>query len=111
MYKRQNIKRLAAGLLLFVFILSITPKQWLHDLVTNHKDSWAVSFAGKQTITSTGFHCNCDNLVAESPFIYYDGPAEPGIAASFVLHQTATSGRIISSYHYFSSLRGPPAGM
>jgi hypothetical protein len=106
--RNQTIRRLISGLLLCIFTFSITPKQWLHDIVTNHKDSYAKSVDGKAILTTTGFHCNCDNLVVQSPFIYYDGPAEINAPAFFVLHQTATISNLISAYHFFSELRGPP---
>jgi len=102
------IRSLISGFLLCIFTFSITPKKWLHDIVANHKDSYANSIDGKTIRTTAGFHCNCDNLVVQSPFISYDGPAEMNAPAFFVLHQTATISNLISSYHFFSELRGPP---
>jgi len=106
--RNQAIRRLISALLLCIFTFSITPKQWLHDILANHKDSFANSVDGKIILTTTGFHCNCENLVVQSPFISYDGPAEVNAPAFFVLHQSATISNFISSYHFFSELRGPP---
>jgi len=108
MYNKPVIKSIVAALMLCVFIFSITPKQWLHDVITNHKDSWSYSFDGKQILSPSGFHCNCDCLVVQSPFIYYNGPAEINAPLFFVLHQTATISNLISAHHFFSELRGPP---
>jgi hypothetical protein len=106
--KNQTIRNLISGLLLCIFTFSVTPKQWLHDIVTNHKDSYANPVDGKVILTTAGFHCNCDNLVVQSPFIHYDGPAEGNAPVFFVLHQTATISNLISAHHFFSELRGPP---
>jgi hypothetical protein len=107
--RNQTIRRLISGLLLCIFTFSITPKQWLHDVIANHKDSYAYSVDGKIILTTAGFHCNCDNLVVQSPFISYDGPAEVNAPAFFVLYQSATISNLISAHHFFSSLRGPPS--
>jgi hypothetical protein len=102
------IRSLISGFLLCIFTFSITPKQWLHDVIANHKDSYAYSVDGRIILTTAGFHCNCDNLVVQSPFIHYDGPAELKAPAFFVLHQTASINNLISAHHFFSELRGPP---
>jgi hypothetical protein len=106
--RNQAIRRLISGLLLCIFTFSVTPKQWLHDIIANHKDTNAYAVDGKIILTRVGFHCNCENLVVQSPFISYDGPAELNAPAFLVLHQTATISNLISSYHFFSELRGPP---
>jgi hypothetical protein len=102
------IRSLISGLLLCIFTFSITPKQWLHDIVTRHKDSYANSIDGKIILTTAGFHCNCESLVVQSPFIHYDSPAEINAPAFFVLHQTPAVINLISAHHFFSELRGPP---
>lgn len=109
MYKNKAIKSVAAVLMLCIFIFSITPKQWLHDIVTKHKDSVFVSFDGKQSLSRTGFHCDCDNLVLQSPFINYNLNVEIRLPEIFVQRQLASISNIVSYYHFFSSLRGPPS--
>ena len=108
MYTNAYIKRVVAILMLCVFIFSITPKQWLHNVITDHKDSYAVSIDGKAILTTTGFHCNCDNLVVQSPFINYDLSAELNVPEFFVQHRFTAISNLISTDHFFSSLRGPP---
>lgn len=110
MYKNKAIKNVIAVLMLCIFVFSITPKQWLHDIITNHHDSRSpVSTDDRQSISISGFHCKCDNLVVQSPFIIYEGPEAINLPEVFVLHQTEISGNFISAYHLFSSLRGPPS--
>jgi len=109
MYKNNAIKSLAGVLLLCIFLFSITPKQWLHDIVTHHKDSRTVSFDGKQSLSIAGFHCDCDNLVVQAPFINYDLAVEINTPEFIVQHQSIVVSNFISTYHFFSSLRGPPS--
>lgn len=109
MYKNKAIKNVVAVLMLCVFVFCITPKQWLHDIVTNHKDSGSSGSANDtQSITTTGFHCKCDNLVVQSPFINYEGPALVNLPEFFILHQTVIASNLISAQHFFYELRGPP---
>lgn len=108
MRKKRSTRRWVSAFLLFVFIFSSTPRQWLHNLVTNHQDTYINVTADKLILTTSGFHCNCDNLVVQSPFINYDGPADLTIPAFFVLYQAAAIPGFISAPHLFSELRGPP---
>ncbi|MES1220688.1 MAG: hypothetical protein ABUT20_34630 [Bacteroidota bacterium] len=96
-------------LMLLVFAFSVTPKQWLHDLVTHHKDSPSISFNGDQSISASGFHCNCDNIVVQSPFLSFDVTNDLIHPEFFEQHQITTLSNFISSYHYNFSLRGPPS--
>jgi hypothetical protein len=109
MYKNTVIKNVIAVLMLCVFVFSITPKQWLHDVVTNHKDSRSGSIDDKQSISTSGFHCKCDNLVVQSPFINYEAPEVVNLPEFFVQYQTSIVSNLISAKHFFSELRGPPA--
>ena len=110
MYKNKAIKNVIAVLMLCIFVFSITPKQWLHDVITNHHDSRSpVSTDDKQSISISGFHCKCDNLVVQSPFINYEASEVINLPEFPVLHQIAIASNFISSYHFFSSLRGPPS--
>jgi len=108
MYKNPVIKCLAGVAMLFIFAFSVTPKQWLHDLVTHHKDAPCISFDGTRSLSTSGFHCNCDNIVVESPFLFYDGSSETLAPDFFETHPVTSAGYFISTYKSNSSLRGPP---
>ena len=95
--------------MLCIFVFSITPKQWLHDVITNHHDSRSNAADDKQSVSTSGFHCKCDNLVVQSPFINYEASEVVNLPEFFILHQTEIAGNLISAYHFFSSLRGPPS--
>ena len=103
------IKRLLAGVMLFIFAFSVTPKKILHDLVANHKDSRVVASASAITkISVDGFTCKCDNLVAESPFTDAVDQYELSASTSFAVQESAMPACIYVSTHFFFSLRGPP---
>ena len=54
----------------FIFALGITPKQVLHDIVTNHKHTKLVFDDSDESISKHYYICNVENQVATSPFIY-----------------------------------------
>jgi hypothetical protein len=108
-FKSNRLRLFSAGLLLFVFTIGIAPRKILHDCFANHKDSTAKIPVGKtQQYTKAGFNCNCDNLVAESPFIS---------SGSFYLTQIASfhSSFYLQPCLFISlslnenNLRGPPS--
>jgi hypothetical protein len=104
------IRRLLSGLVLVIFAFSITPKKLLHDLVANHRDkNVAASFSNIIKISTDGFLCKCDNLVAESPFTETAQAIEVLKAPSFAIQESTVPSRFYIATHFFFSLRGPPA--
>lgn len=113
LYKFKPIRQLGALLLLLLFVMSNTPEQWVHNLFATHTDgkkACADIVESKKTanIIQLRFHCQCDHIVVESPFIYQ--------VTAFV---------VSNPYHYFQfssalysfltpgplfqvGLRGPP---
>ncbi|MEI9911183.1 MAG: hypothetical protein WDO71_16850 [Bacteroidota bacterium] len=109
MNKPQIIKKLAAGLMLLLFALSITPKQLLHDVITGHTHNYA-KFEKHSNFqaSSNNIQCNWHNQLVESPFtdqpdFQLDHPAvvHSSPALYYTLHDYFTD-------RFFSSLRGPP---
>jgi hypothetical protein len=96
--------------MLMLFVFSIMPKKAFHDLLANHKDSLSVFNDSKaQQFSWSGFHCNCDNLVVESPFIDNYHPLElitPGFR--WLKYAEPAAGCTVMHQFYFK-LRGPPA--
>jgi hypothetical protein len=99
----------ALGLSL-LFLLSNTPKKLLHSIFANHidlKKSQAVSHQG-QNLVPLSFHCQCDNLVVESPF------TSDVVCASFYFPKqykkfaASLYNDIPSVYQFTFTLRGPP---
>jgi hypothetical protein len=104
------LKRFLSGALLVLFALSITPKKVLHDWIVNHTDG--VTHTVKSDVaqlTKDGFNCNCQNLVAESPFTadYQSVDIKPG--QSFVEHPAIHLHQVYTSSYFFFQHRGPPS--
>lgn len=99
-----------AGFLLLVFCFGITPKQILHDLLTDHRHV-PVKHHSKATIDlqPSRYVCDFHDQVAESPFI----PTAFQEPVPTVLYLQATADVIRESVPFtilvHSDLRGPPA--
>lgn len=111
MNTRFIIRQLLAGLLLILFAFSITPRQALHDWLADHEDSGHphCSYGDITHFGAYGFHCNCDNLVAESPFTSQADVFEFRQLPVFAGTTGFISHRFYAETPVFFSLRGPPA--
>lgn len=92
-----------------IFAVSITPRQLLHDIVTNHTHS-PIDAKGDSDVLSKGhFVCDTDNLIATSPFV--EGAFALLIADLhyFFTYPDSIQQGIYSSDQVFTHLRGPPA--
>jgi len=107
----STIQRLLSGFLLVLFAFSITPKLVLHNLVANHKDShgkiYSDNFSTK--ITKSGYYCNTEDLVVESPFIDDNDPIEISGIPSLSLIFSERPDNFYYFHQIFAVLRGPPA--
>jgi len=110
LYKNNTIRHFAALFLLLLFVLGNSPKQWLHDVFANHKDSTSGLSANndKVEIAQKGIHCQCDHFVVESAF------ANPGNPISFLApvvysgFSSSLASAILNQHQFFFKLRGPP---
>jgi hypothetical protein len=110
LFFHKTIQKLAAGLMLMLFAISVTPKQLLHDAITGHKHSYTKS--GEPInfqAAKSKFQCNWLNDVVESPFTGQPGfqVNHPAIAHSSYINYYILSNN--SAERFFSSLRGPPS--
>src|SRR4051812_10070887 len=104
------IRKISAGFLFLLFVLCVTPKKALHDLIADHKDSpFAAISSAQQLSSNSGFRCNCDDLVVESPFISDFAPIEIVVATGYAEHVAATSDDFRILHHFYFELRGPPS--
>ncbi len=94
---------------MLVFAFAITPKRFLHNLLVSHKDSFKQITEGKTEISKASFHCQCDNLVATSPFTATDEKPDLYLPFIFVSYQVDVSSTNLSPAHPYFKLRGPPA--
>jgi hypothetical protein len=65
----QIIKKIIALGLVLLFIFSITPKKYWHDLVVDHTDSYSFNLNNEPSVDEAGFNCHVDDLVVKSPFV------------------------------------------
>lgn len=92
-----------------LFALSITPTIVFHNWLADHSDTVKKSAEtngeqlGKQT-----FNCQCDHVVAESPFTEPDKPIITYPAQAFSLFKVELQVQNTSSPNIHYSLRGPP---
>ncbi|HEY6505071.1 MAG TPA: hypothetical protein VIZ28_13930 [Chitinophagaceae bacterium] len=109
MYFKKTIQRPAAGLMLLLFVLSITPKQLLHDAITGHKHSYVRVDAGMDIRTDkNNFQCDWQQLEVESPFTH-----QPDLRLEHpvIIHSSPVNYYTLNSYsaeRILTSLRGPP---
>ena len=108
--KNQVIKSFFTGILLIIFTFSITPKNILHHIIASHQDD--ICLISNHEITNVhkaGFHCSCENLVAESPFIESVSFQELKAPVLFSVFAGRAGFDFYNLHHFFAELRGPPA--
>lgn len=103
------IRKILAVVMLNVFAFSVTPKIILHNLVADHRDTpRSQNHSKDQQLSKTGFNCNCDNLVVESPFTD-DQKSVQIIISSFFLPQAIENiQRFNAGHHFYFLLQRPP---
>lgn len=107
--KLSTIQPLITAVMLIVFALAITPKRFLHNLVVNHKDNYSKLTNGKTEFSKVRITCQCDNLVATSPFTDISEKPEIKLPFIFVSYQEEMSSSNLFPAHIYFTLRGPPA--
>jgi len=70
--ERKTIRSFFASCLLVLFVFSITPKIYFHDVIANHKD--VVSFCdhpqkSKACLHQKGYDCQVNDLVVTTPYL------------------------------------------
>ena len=109
MPKPPIIRYFTAVFMLLTMALSVTPKAYLHHWFAAHKDvSVKKEGAGQPQVSKQLFHCNCDNLVAESPFTDHDHDLKLTTFSALSIQQGSKPVSLYSSAPCFFSLRGPP---
>lgn len=108
--KKIAIYKSLAGFMLVLFAFSITPKLILHDLFARHKDLAAVSSSDDLArISLSGFRCNCENLVVESPFVAEITNFEIEPRRDLSSPPAGAVSEFHNATHFFPEFRGPPS--
>jgi hypothetical protein len=103
-----NIKRLLAAVFLLLFSFCVTPKRFLHDLLANHKDAQYSDSLPLQQISTSGFHCNVDDLVVVAPFLPEIQSNDQIILSSAPLSFSDPLLSVVYLYVSHNDGRGPP---
>lgn len=111
MQLKDSIKRTVSLLLFLVFAFSITPKQWIHKLIFQHKDVYTVCTDGsfKTHLHQTGFHCELNNIIVLSPFTSDVSVTEAEVPLIHSLYYSPIENDADPVSYFFFNLRGPPA--
>ena len=102
------VKKLFSVLLMGTFLLSITPKQVLHNLFANHEDHPTNRTDNQLQFNAGGYNCDVNSIVVTSPYIEVDPVNNIVFSQFFELFSPYYTSLILSSPHYYYSLRGPP---
>jgi hypothetical protein len=109
---QQNIIRKSiSAVLLLLFVLSITPKKFLHDIIADHVDITYSSDHHESGIhaTGTGVACKCENLFAQPVFTVMDEPVFISAPLLFREFDLVVDDTFHSFHQFFFAQRGPPA--
>lgn len=112
MTKKIFIEKILALFLLVLFAFSITPKKLLHDVFADHIDSKCKldhSHDLNGQITTSGYNCQTDNLVIESPFENVSFTVTLFVPCFYTQQNDSSIRNLFSSDHFIFGLRGPPA--
>ena len=107
--RKQWLGRGISALLLLLFVLGITPKKILHDLIVHHEDDISYHTGANPGFIKSGYHCDTDNTVAESPFTSGDPVTIPKPPVEFISLNDAVNSSLHSITAFYFTLRGPPA--
>lgn len=111
MQKKISIRSLLALMLLLIFTISTTPRRYWHDLFAGHTDTTVCDTPadGKQHLRDAGFQCDCNKLVATSPFTEQDEIVVASLPRLFYTpQQTSLSSVLLAVAEHVHALRGPP---
>jgi hypothetical protein len=96
--------------MLVLFGFSVTPKLLLHTLFANHKDATASRpISDNIELSTSGFHCDVDNLVVESPFLFEYVTLDFTTPVLFGTYQDRPIQHCCPPENHISFLRGPPS--
>ncbi len=95
--------------MLVIFTFSMTPKNYWHECLSDHRNVVTANPEGKITVSKTGQDCHCDELVVNTPFTQI--PSELHLS-SFIAYDEFSDlpyRFIFYITHAAKDLRGPPA--
>jgi hypothetical protein len=106
--KHRIIRGSTTGALLLLFMLSIMPKLYLHDIFATHQDLIRNSGQTQPGIIKDGYSCDVNDLVATSPFTESEKVTVFNPEIDFAVFHTRYTSQIATAAPECFSLRGPP---
>jgi len=109
--KTETIQSFIAFSLLVFFTISITPKIYFHDVIANHKDSFASCNHPQKTkacLHQKAFHCQVNDLVVATPYLVFEVPASSLVQRIFIDFNSAYFSSFIQYCFIHKESRGPP---
>jgi hypothetical protein len=110
LYKNNIISKIAALLLLLLFVIGNAPIQLLHDTFANHKDysNGILASSDKTQVVQKGIHCQCDHFVVDSAFSIPESNLHFGLPFLVAGFSSSLASVLFTKRPSFFSLRGPP---
>lgn len=111
MVKQRIIQKASVFLLLIIFLISTTPKAFIHNAIADHRDyDFGCNHKTHTSpcLTAAGFNCHFVNLVVDVPYLYTAQPLFTSINSSFLLLEDHTYYSIFQSGFFSKEGRGPP---
>jgi hypothetical protein len=107
--QKATIQKSTAVLLLLVFLTSIAPRAFFHDMVANHEDLPDCRQLHHSTVLhQQGFNCHFDDLVVSVPIALLSDPAFVFTDFNFANNPASFYFSPTQSVFQHKESRGPP---
>jgi hypothetical protein len=106
--RHHIVKKLAGVFVLCTFLLSITPKQVIHNLVADHKDVSSHKTNDRLQFNAASYNCDCNYIVSTSAYL---GAAQNPDQLNFkplFSFDINRSFALVTTIQANINLRGPP---
>jgi len=102
------LKQLTGIFILSCLLLSITPRQFLHEFLASHHDEPVKKYGDGVQYSVSGYNCDCSQTVANSPFSeVFSFTASPHQTPVTVFSEETLSPFVAAGANVLF-LRGPP---
>jgi hypothetical protein len=107
---RSAIQKSAAFFLMLLFLISIAPKAYFHDLVADHKDfSDCHQVHHSNVLHQQAVNCHFDDVVVSAPFLLQKEQLILPGSFDFEIEQAVFYSSYISLFFQHKESRGPPS--
>jgi hypothetical protein len=109
--RKHSIQKLISAVLLLLFVISITPKNYLHDLIARHSDDVVCkNTVGRTTcLHQQGYNCNFNNLVVAAPYLFQLDESPAAASVPFAVFRATKYTSHLQHFLLHKESRGPPA--